>query len=447
MLFAHTFRFFILMGVVFLTGCAANQLPGFQNTYYSYNVPKSLVEQIKTNFKQYGLPNAQITRDSVGRIRLAGSYQNEDEVDRAFVIVQSIVGIKSTSPFYPEDVKEKRWESNAKQAIEKFNKENRNSLARPVKRALIIGINNFRYDRISSIQGEDDARLVKERVEKAGYVTTALLGAQATKSNIEAAIDKMKKSISPNDSLLVYISSHGEQPLPSSKGGDARKMSIIAYDTGAFSYRDNADMALKIHATSVPDTKVQELVQMQARQKRVIIDTCFSGDILQGISDTSSQYILENNGGRPERASISMAAWTGPEYASKGIQFRKDDQENTSAGVKEKDGSKASGWIVGDQENPYTIITASSDGQRSWGPDPKAGGTFDSPVNPGKKLKGSFFTQAFFDSLDLYDGRLEPAFKDAQSFTHKKVSTITSIGQTPRMEPSLPLGNKSALYE
>lgn len=456
MLFARTFRFLILMGVIFLTGCAANQLPGFQNTYYSYNVPESLVEQIKADLKKYGLPNAQVTRDSVGRIRLVGSYRNEDEVDRAFVIVQSIVGIKSASPFYPENVKEKRWEANAREALEQFTKVIRGVQGEHVKRALIIGINNFRYDTyLTPLLGEDDAKLVKDRAEKAGYMTTALFGAQATKGNIEAAIDQMKKKIGPNDSLLVYISSHGEQPLPSPKGGDARKMSIIAYDTGAPSYKNKTDFDLKMHATSVSDTKLQELVQMQARQKRVIIDTCYSGDILQGMSDTSSRYILETNGGYPERAGVSIASWTGPEYVSKGIQFRRDTGTNASLKPKEKDRSTSSGWVVGDQQNPYTIITATSDGQKSWGP--KAGGTFDSPVTPGKKLKGSFFTQAFFEYLDKYEGHLEPAFKEAQKFTHDKVRDITPlildwngpvpIPQTPRMEPPLLPGNRSGLYE
>lgn len=458
MLFARTSRFLILTGVIFLTGCAANQLPGFQNTYYSYNVPQSLVEQIKADLKKYGLPNAQVTRDSVGRIRLVGSYKNEDEVDRAFVIVQSIVGIKSASPFYPENVKEKRWEANAREALEQFSKVSRSAQIKPqVKRALIIGINEFLYRGISSIQGEDDARLVKDRAEKAGYMTTSLFGAQATKGNIEAAIDKMKKIIGPNDSLLVYISSHGEQPLPSPKGGDARKMSIIAYDTEVPNYKNKTDFYLKMHATSVPDTKLQELVQMQARQKRVIIDTCYSGDILQGALDTSSRYILETNGGYPERSGVSIASWTGPEYMSKGIQFHEDAGANDESKPKEKNRSTASAWVAGDNQNPYTIITATSDGQKSWGPNIQAGGTFDSPVTPGKKLKGSFFTQAFFEYLEKYEGHLEPAFKDAQKFTYNQLlnnppPVSNSDGpppilQTPRMEPPLPPGNRSGLYE
>jgi hypothetical protein len=74
----------------------------------------------------------------------------------------------------------------------------------------------------------------------------------------------------------------------------------------------------------VPDTRVQELAQLPTRQTRVIIDTCYSGEILKDIPDESQRYILKTNGGVPERAGISMAAWSGEAYAAKGI-FATDD--------------------------------------------------------------------------------------------------------------------------
>lgn len=447
-------RILLLLSPLLLSACAASSLHGFENAYQGYTVPESLVEQIKVELKRNGLPGAQIARDNVGRIRLTGSYRDEDEVNKAFVIVQSIIGIKSTSPFYPEDIKEKRWEADARRALSQFTKTSRGTAAKSEKRALIVGINTFRDDRLTPILGEDDARLVKQEAEKAGYKTTTLLGAQATKANIETALARLKREIGPDDSLLIYISSHGNKPIPSPRAKDARKMSIAAYDTGDTGTPGNGTaFQLKVHETSVSDTKVQELAQIPTRQTRVIIDTCYSGEILKGIADESSRYILKTNGGVPERSGISMQAWTGEAYASKAIFMNNESGPASSAQARGKDQRPAAGQQAIDP-NRYTVITATSDGELSWGP--SAGGSFQSPVSPDKKLQGSFFTQAFFEYLRQYKGHLEPAFAAAQTFTYDKVSTIpppqnwkgpVPIQQLPRLNPPLPAGDASTLYD
>ncbi|QEZ44887.1 caspase family protein [Cupriavidus oxalaticus] len=442
-------RTFVLVGALLLGGCAANQLPGFQNAYKGYNVPEPLVATVRHELKRNGLPNAQVTRDNAGRIRLVGSYQNEDEVDRAFFVVQSIVGIKSTSPFYPENVKEKRWDIHAGQALTAHARAVRNRPAPAAKRALIIGINTFRDKRITAILGEDDARRVKMEAEKASYRTTALLGQQATKANIEAALKRFRDEVGPNDTVLIYVSSHGTMPVPSPRLRDARKMSIIAYDSGNPMASDR-DFPMSVFETSVSDIKLQEVAQMPSRQTRLIIDTCYSGEILKGIPDDSRRYVLEANGGVPERAGISMAAWTGEAYEAKGIRFAEAASRGTQAQQQDARGTQ----IPPGDINRYTIITATSDGEESWGP--AAGGSFDSPVSPGKRLQGSFFTQAFFEYLAESNGHIEPAFNKARQFTVQKVAGIPAapnykgplpIRQVPRLNPPLPAGDPSSIYE
>lgn len=449
-----TYSILVLAAALLLGGCAASQLPGYENTYQGYNVPESLVATIRANLKKYGLPNAQVTRDNVGRIRLIGSYRNEDEVDEAFVIVQSVIGIKSTSPLYPENIQEKRWEIEAKKALDRHANAMKLASEQSIKRALIIGINNFLDKGLEPIQGEYDARLVKSAAEKAGYRTTALLGPQATKKNIEDALQRLSGDLKPNDSLLIYISSHGNPPIPSPLGGDVRKMSIAAFDSstraGDYNGQKIDNGQLMFHKTSVSDTKVQELARMPTRQTRVIIDTCYSGEILKGIPDESARYILKTNGGVPEQAGISMAAWNGPAYASKGI-FATSDSGATAKNPTGRQAASVSSKNSAQYDiNRYTIITATSDGEKSWGPD--IGGSFASPVNKDKQLKGSFFTQAFFEYLDVYGGHLEPAFRDARNFTATKVATDVSRGrgllirQTPRLNPPLPAGDTSNIY-
>ena len=440
----------ILAGPILLGGCAASQMHGFENAYQGYSVPEPLVEQIRLELKRVGLTNAQVTRDNVGRIRLVGNYRNEDEVDRAYLIVQSLVGLKSTSPFYPENIQEKRWEADAKRALAQFTKAGLNRASAPgVKRALNIGINKFQDPRLSDISGEDDARVVKREAEKAGYRTITLLGSEATKANIEGALERMKRELGVNDSLLIYISSHGTQPVPRPESRDARKMSIAAYDTGDINMRENVGFKWKVHTTSVPDSKVQELAQLPTRQTRVIIDTCYSGEILKDIPDESRRYILKTTGGVPERTGISIASWTGEAYASKGI-VAVDDGSARGAGKAGRPltaGPQAAAGI-----NRYTIITATSDGEESWGPN----GEFESPVTPNKQLKGSFFTQAFFEYLGHYNGHIEPAFAAAKTYTYEKVSKIppradwkgpVPIRQIPRLNPPLPPNDPSTIYD
>ena len=441
-------RTFVLLGALLLGGCAASQLHGFQNAYQGYSVPEPLVATVRYELKRNGLPNAQVTRDNVGRVRLAGTYQNEDEVDRAFFIVQSVVGIKSTSPFYPDKIKEKRWEVQAGQALAAHVRATRNRPPPATKRALIIGINTFRDTRISPILGEDDARRVKLEAEKANYRVTALLGPQATKANIESALQRFKGEVGANDTVLIYVSSHGSMPIPSPRP-DARKMSIIAYDTGNLNAKGR-DYAISLFDTAVPDTKLQEVAQMPSRQTRLIIDTCYSGEILKGIPDESARYILEANGGVPERAGISMAAWTGEAYQSKGIQFTADGSPGSQGRRQDTRANQATSMDL----SRYMVITATSDGEESWGP--SAGGSFPSPVDSNKRLQGSFFTQAFFDYLDKYNGHIEPAFDAARKFTAQQVASIpppahykgpVPIRQIPRLNPPLPAGDPSSIYE
>jgi hypothetical protein len=424
-------RSFLLVALLALGGCATKEMPGYQNTYQGYTVPEQLVARVNAKFREHGLTQATTTKDSVGRVRLAGAYRNEDDVDAAFTIAQSIVGIKSTSPFYPENVQEKRWERDAGRALAAFAASQQGSRGGPgTRRALIIGINAFADSRIGLINGEDDARVVAAQLTKYGYKVTSLFGQQATKARIERAISDLEKELGPDDALFIYVSSHGAPPLPTPAGGDGRKMSVIAYDTGDTAgrrSRDHVDYALNVQRTSVKDSLFQQLAQRPTRVTRVLIDTCYSGEILKDVPEDSRRFILERNGGQPEREGISIASWsTGAGVSSKGIQYVGASQATAAASPFQS------------RQN-YTVITATSEGQLSWGP---TGGKFQAPVGNSaqKDLNGSFFTQTFAAWLEVHNGQIVPAFEQASAFTSRKVS-IEKGGtekQTPRMFSTVP---------
>ncbi|MEX5745092.1 caspase family protein [Massilia sp. X63] len=408
--------------VVLLSGCAANQLHGYQNTYQGYAIPQPLLQSIEAKFRQHGLAGARITRDLVGRVQLAGTYRNEDEVDTAFVIVQSIVGLKSTSPFYPTEIRERRAEREARAGLSAALSSAVNN-APPRRIALVIGINEFRDPKISPVPGEDDAIVAARAAKGAGYVVTSLLGKAATKVAIESTLHRIEEDLRPQDSLFVYISSHGAAPLPTSRGGDQRRMSIVAWDTSASHGVDGTDGQVQLQKTSVSDALVQRLAMRPTRNTRILIDTCYSGDMLRGFPDPSGGYIRRANGGAAERAGISMAAWTGPEYTTKGIRFV-NDKPAPRNGARQAQASVE----APPTDRAYTIITATSADEKSLAP----GGDNVFSLNE-RVLKGSFFTQAFFAFLEQHQGHVEPAFAAAREFTSAKAREVSrnTLTQVP----------------
>ncbi|WP_460900806.1 caspase family protein [Paraburkholderia jirisanensis] len=443
----------IVLGCVLLTACAASSLPGFQNAYHGYNVPQPLVERIKVKFHEHGLERADVMRDSTGRIQLTGSYRNEDEVDDAFTIVQSIVGIKSTSPFYPQNIQHKRWEEEAGEALDAVAHHVAPRSAVPVKRALVVGLNRFSDPHVKMIQGRDDAIVVGDYLKRAGYSVTMLLDERATKASIEGALTSLDRSIGPNDDVFVYISSHGAAPVPTPGGQDQRKMSIIAYDSSdrtAMAIKDETEYYLYIQRHSVPDTLVQDVARRPSHQTRVLIDTCYSGDMLDDVVDESTTYIVQTNGGKTEQAGISLASWTGPAFTSKGIRFAADSDDknagtSANATAATAAAAKKAPTAIDRNRNGYTLITATSADEESLGP--PSGQTFPNPIAGGAPLKGSFFTQSLFAYLDRDSGELGPAFRDAQGFTSRKVADVTQGAQhqTPRQFSTIPDG-QSAIH-
>jgi len=421
---------FLVLFALLLSGCAANQLHGFENTYRGYTVPQSLMDKIGARLQAEGLTNARVERDLVGRVKLAGSYRTEDEVDRAFLIVQSIVGLKSTSPFYPANIRQQRWDIEARQQLERLAQAERGAGRPGRKIALVIGISTFKDSKMTPILGEEDAVVVQRAAQQAGYAVTALLGRAATKANIESALRRIEGDLGQNDSLFIYISSHGMQPLPSANGGDERKMSIIAWDSGDARINDKTGYLLNLNKTAVPDYLVQQLAMRPTRNTRILIDTCYSGEMLKGLPDESNGYIASTNNGVTERAGIAMASWTGEAYTSKGIRFSDDAPAKSAAGGAKRQVAATAPAV--DSERAYTIITATSEGEESLGP-PMHDREFSMPGRAGK-LHGSFFTQALFAYLEIHDGHVEPAFEAARDFTSRKASEVSEgrLTQVPR---------------
>lgn len=430
----------IAMAVV-ITGCANQSMPGYQRVYQGHQIPANLVDIVQKRLNAEGLKQATVSLDTVGRLRLTGTYRDEEEVERAFIIAQSIVGIQSTSPFYPEKVLEKRWEREAGNALGDFFKRKKlaQNNAPGKKRALVIGINEFiDRDHLTDIQGMDDARLMGVVLANYGYDVVSLLGQRATKANIESAIAEMNGVLGPKDTLFIYVSSHGNPPVPTPNNNDERRMSIAAYDSGDVDpskppNSDRTSYMLNLQRTSVRDTLIQNLAQKPSAVTRVIIDTCYSGEILKGTSSPGAAFQAQLNGGAPEKASVSVASWTGASFTSKAIAFVDD----AKPGAAPAPAAQAKSAEFATRKN-YTFITATSPGELSYGPNTKVG-KFSLSENQGDLLQGSFFTQSFIAYLKQYAGDVPQAFQAAQIFTAKRVMEVTrGKPQNPRQFTTIP---------
>lgn len=426
---------------VLLTGCANQSMPGYQRVYQGHQIPANLVDLVQKRLHTEGLKEATVSHDTVGRLRLAGKYRDEDEVERAFIITQSIVGIQSTSPFYPENVQEKRWEHEAGNALADFFKRKKQAQnnAPGKKRALVIGINQFMdLKHLTDIQGEDDARLMGMVLANYGYHVMSLLGEQATKANIESTIEKMDQVLGSNDTLFIYISSHGNQPVPTPNNNDERRMSIAAYDSGdtatSRTSRDKTAYLLNLQRTSVRDTLIQELAQKPTVVTRVIIDTCYSGEILKELPSAGAAFQAQVNGGNYEKASVSVASWTGESFTSKAIAFVDDVKPKTAQAKTQNQVGKGTEFAA---RKNYTFITATGPGERSFGPKTEVG-TFISPVNQVDVLRGSFFTQSFIAYLKQFSGDVPQAFEAGRAFTSQHVMTGKER-QNPRRFTTIPV--------
>ncbi|MBB2484479.1 caspase family protein [Mitsuaria sp. WAJ17] len=391
-----------------LAGCVApQQVRGYERVYQAHQLSDQQLAQLQARLRAEGLAEARVARDTVGRAQLLGRYASEEQVETAFVLAQALLGPTAVSPFYPTDIAERRWEREAALALQAHAQARQRQAPPSRRRALLIGINQFLDDRhLRPLQGEDDARRVQQYLARAGYETTALLGPEATRGAIESAIAAVGRALGSDDELFIYVSSHGALPLPGPAGGDDRRMSIVAYDSGDAMgprSRDAAEYLLRLQRSSVRDSLLQDLAQRPSRQTRALIDTCYSGEMLQSLRQEPLPAGLAE-----QREGIALQPWAATARA---------------------------------QRSRYTLLTATSPGELALGPPPREG-SFESPLRSGRRLRGSFFTQLLFECLEQRQGLLQEAFADAERLTAQLARQVSAgrLTQTPRLLSTMARG-------
>lgn len=372
-------------------------------------------ETVNQRFRAAGIKNGFVQIDAQNRLILKGDYESDAEVDKAFSIAQTAAGVRNVSPVTPSNVKVKVWATTLSLAMGKMKKQNslsttsttgvkipsRPSASIANKYALLVGISNFRAQVTPLKYAVGDATTVKDYLlDKQGGNFTApniefLSNEQATRTNIENALDELQNKAGENDLVFIYFSTHGAPP------NSTGKVSIVTYDTEV-KPREN------IWQTSLNKDKLESFIK-NVRSKRLIIvlDTCYSGGAYSGITG----------------------------FLASGSKSLEDDELNYNVSLGAKD------LVIEDDAIPVShetqnwgkmLISASSGGEKSWEPsgEPQVG-----------NINNSFFTHYFIEGMRKHQGDVRQAFNYAQPEVSQIVQQVKHNQQHPELKAFYPNAN------
>lgn len=362
------------------------------NSAFSYSsspITDQHLNHINNEFRKNGIKNGYVVIEEKGRLELKGSYENEQEVDLAFSIAQTIVGIRWVSPVTPEFIKVKEWEKKISSFFPttdgkvKTYRPVSDEAPGPVKNrfAMIAGVAKYQNPKINQLKyTTNDARSFYD------YIVSPQGGAfskqnvfyyeneHATRANIVNALNHIKSKADEDDLVILYLSSHGTPP--DKYGG----VHVVTYDT-------QVEPRHMVWSTSLSNDIMKDFIQnLRAKRLVVIMDTCYSNGAYSNIPGFLPP------GGRSLGIEEEEGFGLSKEFMSKNLLGARDLMVEDAPRPVAKGGSKASS-----NENEWgkVLISASGSGEKSWESD---------------ALRHGFFTKNFVDGLNRYNGRVKDAF-------------------------------------
>ena len=403
----HSLMWFFIL-VVTLT-LLANCAPSVQHkTSSSGNSPvtESHISQINSLFQQNNISGGIVDLDQYGRIVLKGEYADGIEVEKAFSLAQTVVGIKWVSPVTPEQIKVKRWEQEVSNIFK------RAAVIKPAIRegeapgpvqnryALVVGVGKFQHG-ISPLQyARKDAQafyyfLVNP--QGGGFSqsnVTLLLDEKATSNSIENAMKQIQNMANEDDLVCIYMSSHGTPPQPF--GG----VHIATYDS-------ITEPRSQIWRSSVTEDMLKNFIQtVRAKRLVVILDACYSNGAYKNIPGFLPSGGKSLGIGDDEEEAYGISADYG-----KRLLGAKDIVVEEPAGYE----SQKTGW-------GKVLISASSETEKSWESD---------------TLQQGIFTYYIIEGLQHHNGAVEDAFYYSKPRIMERVKQEKDSTQTPNVIPSV----------
>lgn len=392
-------------------------------------VTENHIAHINNLFHQQGIQKGYVAFDRHGRLELKGEYYDEKEVDRAFSLAQSIVGIRWVSPVTPENIKVKEWE---RQFSDLFKRSlvvqppvrpDTTEKPGPIKNryALVVGIGKFKYP-INPLQyAATDAQNFYNYlidVRKGGIPrqnVALLINENATRDRIKEALNKIRNVAERDDLVVIYFSSHGAPP---DKGSATN---IVTYDT-------NPTPPPNIWWTSINEKMLKEFIDnLKALRLVMILDTCYSNGAYKEIPG-----FLPAGGKSLGVTSQNEGYGLSQQYAKRLIGAKDlvivDDTFKSQGGQKSPEFMSEDGW-------GKVLISASSENEQSFESD---------------QLRQSIFTYYFIDGLDKNRGSVKSAFSYAKPLVNQRVQKEkvyyddkTREFVTPTQTPQVIVSNQS----
>lgn len=380
------------------------------NTLFANSTPvtDAHLNSINNSLKQNRIANGYAELDSYGRVQLKGGYEDDKQVDLAFSLAQTVVGVKWVSPVTPDNIKVKEWEKRIGSLFSRARvlKETGSDAAPGSVRnryALVVGVGQFKNG-IQTLQYtvRDASSFYSFLVNPQGAAFPRsnvyyLTDQTATRDNIVKYLNTIKNTAGPDDLVVVYMSSHGTPP---DKFGGVH---IVTYDT-------EVKPRERVWHTAVTENMLKDFVEsLRAKRLVMILDTCYSNGAYRSIPGFLPP------GGKSLGADDDEGYGISKDYGkrlfgSKDIVLDEEPKKKSGGTGKSIDNQDGYGKV---------LLSASSAGEKSWESD---------------SLKNSVFTYYFVDGLKRYNGSVKDAFTYSKPLVSQRVKQEkgADISQTPQ---------------
>jgi len=348
-------------------------------------------------FKENGIKNGYVVLKD-GKVRLKGKYYDDKEVDKAFSIAQTVVGVKWVSFVTPEDIEVKEWQKRIGKIFERAGVLEPSGPPGPIRQryALVVGVGKFKHGitplEYAAKDAEDFYKFLINIAKFPAENVILLKNESATRDNIINALNRIKKTAEENDLVVIYISTHGTPP---DKFGGVH---IVTYDT-------EVKPREKVWYTAVTDKEISAFVtELKAKRLVMILDTCYSNGAYKGIPNFLPP------GGKSLGIDEEEGYGISKEYGKRLFGAKDIIVEET---YKPSKPTTEEGW-------GKILISASGPGEKSW----------ESDI-----LHNSIFTYYFIEGLKKNNASIRDAYFYAKPLVYQRVKQEKGpdIEQNPQL--------------
>jgi hypothetical protein len=385
------------------------------------------VQRINALFKAHGVTHGVAALDARGRIELKGQFADDGQVDIAFSLAQTVVGVRWVSPVTPEHIKVKAWED----CLSRLMSGERCAAPAPPagapgpsatapgpigeKYAVVVGVGRFRSE-ITPLQyaNKDAWDVYTYLVDPAGGNfkrgnVVLLRDEHATRERVVRALGEIQRVARPDDLVLVYLSSHGTPP---DKFGGVH---VVTHDS-------QVRPRERVWDTSLNEQLLREFIERVPSQRLVIVmDACYSNGAYRqvaGFLPPGGKSLETDAAEGAGRSRAYMARLIGAkDLVAEDARWRAEGARGRAEDAAPRPGAApADGW-------GKVLISASDAGERSWESD---------------ELRNSVFTRYWLEGLRRHRGSMKEAFEHARPLVRQQVRREKGpdVDQNPQLMPS-----------